>query len=191
MPRLTIVVGGSAKGVGKTSLACGLIVAMPEQSWTAVKITSHAHEERDSIFEDKGAHTDRSGDTFRYLQAGAERSFLLTAKEGNSPVELISTGLGTAQDILIETTRFASELKPDICIGVLGDASAPIKESFGPFLLRADALVARADMEVRLDDAPPGIPLFRLSVLDQISPEMLKWLRPLVSKARMRALARS
>ena len=191
MPRLKIVVGGSAKGVGKTSLVCGLIAAMREQSWTAVKITSHAHEGRNSIFEEKGASTDRRGDTFRYLKAGAARSFLMTADDGNSPVGLISTGLEAAQDILIETTRFAGDFEPDICIGVLGDANAPVKESFKLFLLRADALVARTDQDVRLDDIPSGIPLFRLDALDQISPEMLKWLWPLMIKARTRGLARA
>jgi hypothetical protein len=191
MPRLKIVVGGSARGVGKTSLVCGLIAAMREHSWTAVKITSHAHQGRDSIYEEKGAGTDRRGDTFRYLRAGAARSFLVTADEGNSPVGLISTGLEAAQDILIETTRFAGDFKPDLCIGVLGDASTPVKESFRPFLLRADALVVRTDHEVRLDGIPSGIPVFRLGALDQISPEMLEWLWPLMIKARTRGLVRA
>jgi hypothetical protein len=38
-----IVVGGSNSGVGKTSLVCGLIAALPEFQWTAVKITAHSH----------------------------------------------------------------------------------------------------------------------------------------------------
>jgi hypothetical protein len=38
-----IVVGGSNRGVGKTSLVCGLIAALPEYRWTAVKITTHDH----------------------------------------------------------------------------------------------------------------------------------------------------
>jgi len=38
-----IVVGGSNRGVGKTSLVCGLIAALPEYRWTAVKITTDDH----------------------------------------------------------------------------------------------------------------------------------------------------
>jgi hypothetical protein len=38
-----IVVGGSNRGVGKTALVCGLIAALPEYRWTAVKITTHDH----------------------------------------------------------------------------------------------------------------------------------------------------
>jgi len=38
-----VVVGGSNRGVGKTALVCGLIAALPEYRWTAVKITGHDH----------------------------------------------------------------------------------------------------------------------------------------------------
>jgi hypothetical protein len=38
-----IVVGGSNRGVGKTALVCGLIAALPEYRWAAVKITTHEH----------------------------------------------------------------------------------------------------------------------------------------------------
>jgi hypothetical protein len=38
-----IVIGGSNRGVGKTSLVCGVIAALPDYRWTAVKITTHDH----------------------------------------------------------------------------------------------------------------------------------------------------
>jgi hypothetical protein len=38
-----IVIGGSNRGVGKTALVCGLIAALPEYRWNAVKITTHDH----------------------------------------------------------------------------------------------------------------------------------------------------
>jgi hypothetical protein len=40
-----IVVGGSNRGVGKTALICGLIAALPDYRWTAVKITSEDHKQ--------------------------------------------------------------------------------------------------------------------------------------------------
>jgi hypothetical protein len=40
-----IVVGGSNRGVGKTALVCGLIAALPDYRWTAVKITTHDHKQ--------------------------------------------------------------------------------------------------------------------------------------------------
>ncbi|MDR3774719.1 MAG: hypothetical protein P4L26_15300 [Terracidiphilus sp.] len=38
-----IVVGGSNRGVGKTTLVCALIGALTEYRWTAVKVTTHEH----------------------------------------------------------------------------------------------------------------------------------------------------
>lgn len=38
-----IVVGGSNRGVGKTTLVCGLIAALPEYRWNAIKVTTHDH----------------------------------------------------------------------------------------------------------------------------------------------------
>jgi len=40
-----IVVGGSNRGVGKTTLVCALIAALPEYRWNAVKITTHDHKQ--------------------------------------------------------------------------------------------------------------------------------------------------
>ena len=36
-----IVVGGHSRSVGKTSVVAGLIAALPEFGWTAVKITQY------------------------------------------------------------------------------------------------------------------------------------------------------
>ena len=33
-----VVVGGGGRGAGKTSLVCGVIAALPEMQWVAVKI---------------------------------------------------------------------------------------------------------------------------------------------------------
>ncbi len=95
MPSLKIVVGGSAKGVGKTSFVCGLIAAIPELAWTAVKITSHMHAEMDVVLEDKGANAEESRDTLRYLRAWAERAFLVTAETSHvSRSDLVCAGGG-------------------------------------------------------------------------------------------------
>ena len=36
-----VVVGGQSRKVGKTSVVCGLIAALPEMRWTAIKLTQH------------------------------------------------------------------------------------------------------------------------------------------------------
>src|SRR5665213_4342340 len=95
----TVVIGGQASGVGKTSVICGLMAAMPERRWTAIKITQCSHqggggkrcdcgldgrgfaigEEVGDALPPKrslsGAPVDPChSDTARYLTAGAARS---------------------------------------------------------------------------------------------------------------------
>ena len=82
----TIVIGGHSRSVGKTSVVAGLIAALAEYEWTAVKITQYGHgicsangeacdcatgDHSWAISEEK----DRGGgsDTSRFLLAGAAR----------------------------------------------------------------------------------------------------------------------
>src|ERR1700733_3773852 len=86
-----IVVGGGGRGAGKTALVCGLVRALPDISWTAVKITSHEHghehgqDNPTPIWEETAPG--EGSDTARYLAAGACRALLVTAGEdGLGPV---------------------------------------------------------------------------------------------------------
>ena len=38
-----VVIGGHSRSVGKTSVVAGLIAALPELNWTALKITQFGH----------------------------------------------------------------------------------------------------------------------------------------------------
>ena len=38
-----VVIGGHTRNIGKTSVAAGLIAALPHYNWTAMKITQHGH----------------------------------------------------------------------------------------------------------------------------------------------------
>jgi hypothetical protein len=81
-----IVIGGHSRGVGKTSVVAGLITALPEYNWMAVKISQHGH----------GAHAaedhnwaiseeqDRLGnsDTSRFLAAGASHAWWVRSEPG-------------------------------------------------------------------------------------------------------------
>src|ERR1041385_9325346 len=90
-----VVIGGHSRSVGKTSVVAGIIAALPELNWTAMKITQYGHgicsangEPCDCETDD---HTraiteehDRSGetDTSRYLVAGAVRSLWVRTRQG-------------------------------------------------------------------------------------------------------------
>src|SRR5260370_1098850 len=58
-----VVVGGNARNVGKTSLICGILRAFPEFNWRVLKITPHEHRSA-------------SGDTRRFVEAGAREAHL-------------------------------------------------------------------------------------------------------------------
>jgi hypothetical protein len=107
-----VVIGGQARKVGKTSVVAGLISALREYEWTAVKISQHAHDletgtparESADVKEREWAETkqhewavakerdwaiseehDCSGgsDTSRFLAAGAERALWVRANPGH------------------------------------------------------------------------------------------------------------
>src|SRR5713101_3191881 len=90
-----LVIGGHSRNVGKTSVVAGLIAALPERQWTAVKITQFGHGVCSVNGESCGCaideHTwaitqehDRAGasDTSRFLLAGAARSLWVRTKQG-------------------------------------------------------------------------------------------------------------
>lgn len=179
-----VVVGGSGKDVGKTAVVCGVIAALPELAWTAVKITGHEYEpvarvpnaigiSNRTIWEETtpGADTD----TERYLAAGARRALLVMRSCAEVPIEEIRKALGDDRNIIFESNRIVDALKPDVCIAVVDGAVAEVKASFQRLLRVADGLVSvGADANAGW---PAGIPRFRLQSLNRLSPEMANWLR--------------
>ena len=170
-----ILVGGSGRNVGKTSLVCGLIAVLPEFRWTAVKITSHAHGERDAVWEETSAGS--GTDTARYLAAAALRAFLVTAHEDDLPIAKTWAALGSDVNVIFESNRIVGALKADLCIAVIRGSGTESKPSFEPFCRCADAFVIPVDGDVGELQLPLPATLFRLPNFDRVSPEMLDWLR--------------
>jgi hypothetical protein len=105
-----VVVGGQARKVGKTSIVAGLISAISERRWTAIKISGHIHEDapgvsstlvaegRGFLLTEESVARSRTGygrriaprfpprlaarDTARFVEAGAERVYWLQAEAG-------------------------------------------------------------------------------------------------------------
>ena len=80
-----VVVGGSAKDIGKTALVCAIISALRDFDWTAVKITAHDYiaDSVDQVSASVGQSCEETEagsetDTSRYLAAGARRALLVT-----------------------------------------------------------------------------------------------------------------
>ncbi len=96
---MILVVGGSGRKVGKTTVACEIIAATREAHWTAIKITPHAHE--------RTLH----GDSERYLEAGAAKALLVG---GNETLEL------PRGNTLIESNSILDLIDPDLFVFVDG-----------------------------------------------------------------------
>jgi hypothetical protein len=186
-----IVVGGSSRGVGKTALVCGLIAALSEYRWSAVKITTDVHSKPKPIWEETSAG--KGTDTARYLAAGAERAFLATAAmsmrerrlEPDLPPVLdeLWPNFGPGTNLIFESNSILRHLQPTLCLLVQGAADdATRKPSFTAALGLADALVVHAPLNrfipdgfCRVGEQPK--PIFSLAAVEQISQEMLFWLR--------------
>src|SRR5882757_71330 len=129
-----LVVGGSTRNIGKTSVVAGLIRALPEMRWTAFKITQFGHgvcsangepcdcETADhtiAISEERDA---RSGtDSARYLEAGAARSFWVRTRQGQlaEAMPRIRKELAQTENAIIESNSIIRFLRPDLYLSVL------------------------------------------------------------------------
>lgn len=169
-----IVVGGSGRGAGKTALVCGLIRALPEFAWTAVKITSHGHGRAQSVFEEPMAG--QGTDTARYLAAGARRALLVTAGDDalGPIVQQILRECAPPGCVIFESNRILEHLRPDLCLAAASSLKGQRKPSFDIVERRMDATVALGGH----DHVIPGEKIhFHLASLERISPPMQAWLR--------------
>jgi hypothetical protein len=169
-----IVVGGSGRGAGKTALVCGLIRALPEFAWTAVKITSHGHGRARPVFEETAAG--QGTDTARYLTAGACRALMVTAgDDALGPIVQRILGECAPPDCLIfESNRVLRYLRPDLCLAAASSPKGERKPSFALVEERMDAMVELAGHD---HVVASGKIAFHLASLERISPPMTAWVR--------------
>jgi hypothetical protein len=153
-----LVVGGQARGVGKTALVVDVIRAFPDGAWTAVKITPHGHgawAESPETSEERPVapavllqeETDRSGhtDTSQYLVAGARRSFWLRTRPGGlaEGMTLLQGALVGAERAILESNAVLEFIQPALYLVVLDPMLPDFKESARRFLDQAGAFVLR------------------------------------------------
>src|ERR1700756_344324 len=129
-----VVVGGHSRSVGKTSVVAGLIAALPEFNWTAVKITQYGHGicSADGAACDcaTGDHSwaiseerDRSGesDTSRFLVAGAAKALWVRTEQGRlaEAMPTLRQRLEGSGNVIIESNSVLKFLHPDLYLPVL------------------------------------------------------------------------
>ena len=151
-----IVIGGHSRNVGKTSVVAGLIAALPDYHWTAMKITQYGHgvcslngqschcatdDHSWAISEEK----DRSGesDTSRFLVAGAARVWWVRTEQGRlaEAMPTVRRRLAESKNVILESNSIVKFVRPDLYLTVLDPANADFKKSAQEFLDRADAVI--------------------------------------------------
>jgi hypothetical protein len=195
-----IVIGGHSRNVGKTSVVAGLIAALPEYNWTAMKITQYGHgvcslngqschcatdDHTWAISEEK----DRSGesDTSRFLVAGAARVWWVRTEQGRlaEAMPTIRRRLEDAKNVILESNSILKFVRPDLYLTVLDPANADFKKSAQEFLDRADGVILHEDDNVESTPAWQGIslkpvagrPMFLVSPPKYLTPEIIDFVR--------------
>lgn len=192
-----VVIGGHSRSVGKTSVVAGLIAALPEFNWTALKITQYGHgicsangqpcdcatdDHTRAITEEK----DRSGesDTSRFLVAGARHAIWVRTRQGmlGEAMPSIERKIAGAENVIMESNSILQFLRPDLYLTVLDSATADFKVSAREFLNRADAIILHRQNNapvwdsVSLDEVA-GRPCFIIEPPNYVTPEIVAFVR--------------
>jgi hypothetical protein len=197
-----IVIGGHSRNVGKTSVVAGLIAALREFEWTALKITQYGHgicsangEACDCATGDHSwaisEEHDKTGksDTSRFLVAGAQRVFWVRTEQGRlaEAMPALRQRLDGARNVVIESNSILKFLRPDLYMSVLDPATADFKTSAREFLDRADAVILHGSLD------PPAWrsvslrpvasrPIFRIEPPKYVTPEIVDFVRSSLSR---------
>jgi hypothetical protein len=192
-----IVVGGHSRSVGKTSLVAGLIAALPEFRWTAMKITQYGHgicsangkvcncatdDHSWAVTEER----DRSGesDSSRFLVSGATRSLWVRTRQGKlaEAMPRVRKELAAADNAILESNSVMRFLRPNLYLTVLDGATADFKTSAQEFLDRADAVILHDQTEdvmwsnVSLRPVARK-PMFRIRPPEYVTDELIEFVK--------------
>jgi hypothetical protein len=202
-----VVIGGHSRSVGKTSVVAGLIAALPECHWTALKITQYGHgvcslngeschcatdDHTWAISEEK----DRSGesDTSRFLVAGAVRAWWVRTEQGRlaEAIPTIRRRLDESENVILESNSILKFVRPDLYLTVLDQATADFKRSAQEFLDQADAVILHASQDggkaawtnVSLKPVA-NRPIFHVHPPAYVTPEIVEFVKKTLMRSRV------
>jgi hypothetical protein len=205
-----VVIGGHSRSVGKTSVVAGLIAALPQYDWTALKITQYGHgvcslngeschcatdDHSWAISEEK----DRSGesDTSRFLVAGAARAWWVRTEQGRlaEAIPTIRRRLAESENVILESNSILKFVRPDLYLTVLDPATADFKRTAQEFLDQADAVILHASngakaawVSISLKPVA-GRPIFEIHPPEYVTKEIVEFVRgKVIAKLKPKAL---
>ena len=197
-----VVIGGHSRSVGKTSVVAGLIAALRECDWTAVKITQYGHgvcsangapcdcataDHAWAISEER--NRDGESDTSRFLVAGAVRALWVRTEQGRLAEAMpgLRERLEQARNVIMESNSVLKFIRPDLYLTILDPGTEDFKNSARGFLDRADAVIlhnglAGAWQNVSLKPVA-GQPVFRIAPPPYVTQEIVEFVRGVVGDA--------
>jgi hypothetical protein len=194
-----VVVGGHSRSVGKTSVVAGLISALREYDWTAVKITQYGHgvcsangapcdcataDHSWAITEEKDRAPE--SDTSRFLAAGAARALWVRTEQGRlaEAMPALRQRLDRSRHVIVESNSVLKFLRPDLYLTVLDPETEDFKTSAREFLDRAGAVILH-DGSNAGGSAWQGVslkpvaerPVFRIAPPPYVTAEIVEFVR--------------
>jgi hypothetical protein len=169
---MLVVVGGHSRNIGKTSVVCGIIRALPDRNWTAIKVTQYGHgvcshagepcECQDPIHPvaiSRETGVDPATDSGRFLAAGAAESYWVRTPAGGlaEAMPRLRSILQAAENAIIESNSILRFMKPDLCLMVVDGAVDDFKETSLRFLDRASALVRTSPAPLAWSRVPESV----------------------------------
>jgi hypothetical protein len=197
-PMALVVIGGHSRSVGKTSVVAGLIAALRELNWTALKITQFGHgicsadgkpcdcDTGDDHFRALSEEKDLSGesDTSRFLVAGAKRALWVRTKQGRlgDAIPDIERKIAGAENVIMESNSVVRFLHPDLYLTVLDADTEDFKDSAREFLPLADAVILhqsndRAKWKTVSMEELAGKPIFKIQPPPYVTEEISAFVR--------------
>src|SRR5579872_1196799 len=197
-----IVIGGHSRSVGKTSVVAGLIAALREFEWTAVKITQYGHgicsangepcdcatgDHSWAILEER--NRDGKSDTSRFLLAGAAQALWVRTEQGRlaEAMPALRARLERARHVIMESNSVLRFVHPDLYLTVLDPATKDFKNSAREFLDRAHAVIlhdgadgAAAWRDISLKPVYRR-PVFRIAPPNYVREEMVEFVRNVIA----------
>ncbi|HWD99489.1 MAG TPA: hypothetical protein VG345_10645 [Bryobacteraceae bacterium] len=169
---MLIVVGGHSRNIGKTSVVCGMIGALRDRNWTAIKITQYGHgvcshagepcECADPIHPvaiSREAEANARTDSGRFLCAGATEAYWVRTAAGGlaEAMPRLRRILESAENAIVESNSILGFVKPDVCLMVADGRVEDFKPTSLRFLDRASALVLTSSAPPSWPSVPPSV----------------------------------
>ncbi len=169
---MLVVVGGHTRNIGKTSVACGIITALRDLDWTALKITRYGHGTCSrngepcpcadpvhpvTISREGGDRPET--DSGRFLEAGASRAYWVRTPDGGlgEAIPRIRKLIEESRSVIIESNSILRFVRPDYCVMVLDGSAADFKPTSLRFLDRASAFVLTSPAALEWPDVPQSL----------------------------------